>query len=181
MDEPLVQGGAASGSALDESIDVRDLAPGPAEILVEAKEAVGGSSHKAIKKLYHNLKADPENENITAAIAMAEAEEDANAASLESIISSAAAADPPAATQPSSSVPAPGFTVPAADEANGEFDVDVGGSTAPQNGLQDLDELQEDLLSPGEARGSVWMDLPGGHLTRLSSFLLDLCSSSSFL
>jgi len=49
--------------------------PTPAKVLEAAKEAVGGSTHKAIKKLYSNLKSEPDSAAIKAAIAMAEAEE----------------------------------------------------------------------------------------------------------
>ena len=46
-----------------------------AELLAAAKAHVGGPTHKAIKRLFHNLKEDPDNADIKAAIAMAEAEE----------------------------------------------------------------------------------------------------------
>ena len=44
-------------------------------MLAAAKAHVGGATHKATKKLYHDLKTDPNSAVLKAAIALAEAKE----------------------------------------------------------------------------------------------------------
>ena len=51
----------------------------PAELLAAAKEAVGGQTHEAIKKLLKDLEEDPESPNIKTAIDMAEFQEEQEA------------------------------------------------------------------------------------------------------